>query len=97
MEAWKPIYRCGGLHFDRGFGARRSAAPSVYIYHLTKIPSEVAGKFCSSSRHVWKHGNLSTDAGGCISTAGFVKLAGQMPENPFFKPSKREASVKDHT
>ena len=32
VKAWNLSRRCGGLHFDRGFGARRSAAPSVYIY-----------------------------------------------------------------
>ena len=71
------------------FSGHPGLGPVLYIYHLTRIPSEMAGKFFSSSRHVWKHGNLSTDAGGCISTAGLalgahVKLCGKMPEKPVF-------------
>ena len=31
VKAWNLSRRCGGQHFDRAFGARRSAAPSVYI------------------------------------------------------------------
>ena len=40
----------------------------VYIYPLTKIRPGMAGEFCSYAGHVWKHRNLSTDAGGSIST-----------------------------
>ena len=35
-----------------------------------KIRPGIARFFCSYAGHVWKHGNLSTDAGSSISTGG---------------------------
>ena len=64
VEAWKPIYRCGGQHFDRrkgrvlALGARHHRRVAI-----RKIRPGLARFFCSYAGHVWKHGNLSTDAG----------------------------------
>ena len=43
-------------------------SPAPQTYHLTKIPSEMAGKFSPVAGHMWKHGTYLADAGGRIST-----------------------------
>ena len=43
----------------------------IYIA-IRKIRPGLARFFCSYAGHVWKHGNLSTDAGGSFSTGGKV-------------------------
>ena len=49
----------------------RSALGTVGIYiAIRKIRLGIARFFCSYAGHVWKHGNLSTDAGSRISTGG---------------------------
>ena len=64
-----PIYRgCWAA-----FRPWRSALGTVCIYiAIRKIRPGLARFFCSYAGHVWKHGNLSTDAGSRISTGGKV-------------------------
>ena len=50
----------------------------------------MAGKFFSSSRYVWKHGNLSTDAGGSVLTGERVRSAlGARHHRYIYIPSKK--------
>ena len=69
MEAWKPIYRCGEQDFDQRKRVRSALGASAPWKQWENSTGDSL-LFCSYAGHVWKHGNLSTDAGSRISTGG---------------------------